>query len=61
MQWTRRGMPEMTVALDLGPELENDLQAMARAKGLSVERYVRSLVAKAVHRRSGKAAVALLR
>lgn len=51
----------MTVTLDLGPELENDLKAMARAKGVSVEEFVRSLVAEAVHRRSGEAAVALLR
>ncbi len=51
----------MTVTLNLGPELDDDLQAMARAKGVSVEEYVKSLVAEAVRRQSGKAAVALLR
>lgn len=51
----------MTVTLDLGPELDDDLRALARSKGVSIEEYVRDLVVRAAERRSGGQALALLR
>lgn len=51
----------MTLTLDLEPELDSHLRDLAQAEGLSVEQYVRRLVAQAVQRRSSDGALALLR
>jgi hypothetical protein len=50
----------MRVTLDLEPKLDHDLRALARAKGVSVEQYLRDLISQVVQRRSGHAAVSLL-
>lgn len=50
----------MTVTLDLEPELDSHLRALAEAQGLSVEQYLRRLIRDAVQTRSGGAALELL-
>lgn len=50
----------MTVNLDLEPELDSHLRALAEAERVSVEDYLRRLIRDAVHARSGAAASALL-
>lgn len=51
----------MTLTLEIEPELNGHLRELAQAEGLSVEQYVRRLLAQAVHARSDREALALLR
>lgn len=50
----------MTLTLELEPELDSHLRAIAQADGVSVEQYLRRLIADTVHSGSGKSAVMLL-
>lgn len=50
----------MTVTLDLEPGLDDQLRASAEAEGMSVETYLRQLIAKAVHRTPSEPVLALL-
>jgi hypothetical protein len=50
----------MTVTLELEPELDSHLRAVAEAEGVSVEQYLRRLIADAVHGAAGEPALALL-
>ncbi len=51
----------MTLTVEIEPELDSLLRKLAEAEGVSVEQYVRRLVARAVRTRSGSGALALLR
>lgn len=51
----------MTVTLELEPELDSHLRAVAHARGVSVQDYLRRLIADAVQRGPGESALGLLR
>jgi len=38
----------MTITLDIGPEIEAELAALARAQGVSAEQYARQVLEKAL-------------
>jgi len=50
----------MTVTLELEPELDSHLRAVAHAEGVSVEQYLRRLIAGAVRSGPAEPALALL-
>jgi DNA-directed RNA polymerase specialized sigma24 family protein len=50
----------MTLTLELEPELDDTLRALADAEGVSVEQYLRRLISQALKGRSKQAAVGLL-
>lgn len=50
----------MTVTVDLKPELDSQLQALAEASGLTVAEYVGRLVEQAIRRQRNESAISLL-
>ena len=50
----------MTLTVDLAPELDSRLQALAEANGVSVAEYVARLVEQAILRKRNEAAITLL-
>lgn len=50
----------MTLTVDLAPELDSRLQALAEANGMSVAEYVARLVEQAILQKRNEAAITLL-
>jgi len=50
----------MTVTVDLRPELDSQVQALAEARGMTVAEYVARLVEQAIRRERNEAAITLL-